>query len=52
MFRRNGECPKGGPHEPVYAVAGTFTLKTSKTGGVRTKGRPKGLRCRKCQTKL
>jgi len=52
MSRPRGECPRGGPHEPFYATAGTFTLKTNKTGGVRTRGRPKALRCKKCRKKL
>jgi len=46
-----GECPRGGPHDPFYARIGTFTI-TSKDGSVRTKGKPKALKCRKCGTWL
>jgi hypothetical protein len=52
MTKKSGECPKGGPHTPVYARTGTFTLRQDRTGGVRTKGHPKALKCSKCRRKL
>lgn len=52
MPKSRGECPKGGPHTPVYATIGTFTLRSDRNGGVRTKGKPKALKCSKCKKKL